>query len=429
MVAARVLLVPGAALAEDLPSLDFSRPQEDRARWTPVVTTGFDSYLHAYSLATTDTTELVAEYQVTAGLEGRSARRTQHRWRVRGDVSYGSELMREQLEAEYRLQSDTGTGLLRLDGHLWGRQFQQDTEYTLSSDNVEGRVTARVYPLRWERRRLDLRGWTGFLTYDTPSTLEVNYRDQGVAAFLDSQLNDGGNWRAGVRAARRAYPDSAAIDRDVLSLEINFDQFGLKGQGLRLYHKSDRRLIADETARPSAWAHWTEAEALIGAGSGLVFLDLQGEIWQYDQEFSAYFDSWRIKGVTGYQWGDIMTATWRLGLANERLDAGDSPETYTQMGLRGAVESYGGDVSGSIMLEYGHRMYTSSTLDGEDSLGDASFDLYSDFNYWEIWVMANWYLSDKVSLDLMVSYEPESHTENADDIALGYGSLRLVWRP
>jgi len=81
------------------------------------------------------------------------------------------------------------------------------------------------------------------------------------------------------------------------------------------------------------------------------------------------------------------------------------------------------------MLEYGHRMYTSSTIDPEDALGDEAFDLYSDFNYWEIWVMANWYLSRQVSLDLMLSYEPESHTEQADDIALGYGSLRLVWRP
>jgi hypothetical protein len=29
----------------------------------------------------------------------------------------------------------------------------------------------------------------------------------------------------------------------------------------------------------------------------------------------------------------------------------------------------------------------------------------------------------------MASYEPESHTERTDDTAIGYASVRLVWRP
>jgi len=54
---------------------------------------------------------------------------------------------------------------------------------------------------------------------------------------------------------------------------------------------------------------------------------------------------------------------------------------------------------------------------------------YSDFNYWKIWIMANWSINKNFSLDLLANYEPENHTENSDDSSLGFGSLRLVWRP
>ena len=33
------------------------------------------------------------------------------------------------------------------------------------------------------------------------------------------------------------------------------------------------------------------------------------------------------------------------------------------------------------------------------------------------------------SLDVMANYEPERHTEQQDDSALGFASVRLVWKP
>jgi len=117
----------------------------------------------------------------------------------------------------------------------------------------------------------------------------------------------------------------------------------------------------------------------------------------------------------------------------ERLDAGDSHETYTQIGVRTGVESYGSAVGGSVTLEYGRRVYSQGEVVLDDGFGDllgtATIDIYSDFNYWKIWLLGSWRISRNFSLDFLANYEPENHTENSDDSAIGFASLHLIWRP
>ena len=228
---------------------------------------------------------------------------------------------------------------------------------------------------------------------------------------------------------RRAYPDTAAIDRDQLAVELDWDSGSLEDGGLRLHHKTERREIADETARPSAWSHWTDLSLAVPAGGGRVVGDLQSEVWQYDYESEAWFDSWRLDGLLGYRWGDILAADWLVGVAAERLDAGDNPDSYHQLGLRAGVESFGLDLAGSLTVEYGRRSYDNATIELSDSSGDTlPFALYSDFGYWKIWFAGSWRIVDAVSLEGLASYEPESHTEQSDDSALGFLNRRLVWR-
>jgi hypothetical protein len=397
---------------------------------------GLDSYLHTYSLASTDTTESLTELMVSAALTGRSSRKVRHRWRVQGEASAGTELFREHLEAQYRWQPDRKETRLRLDGQLHARQYRQETEYSLNSDQAEGRLDVRAYPWLNQGRRLELRGWTAFNDYQDPTTLEVDYRENGGGLFLQSRGLDGAVWSVGTRFAARAYPDTTQIDRKTFGMEGTYDVQDFDGQELRLYHKTERRVIRDTEARPSAWSHWTDLSGKVTAGPGWVFLDLQGEIWDYDQDFSAYDDSWRLKGVAGYSWGDLLATSWQIGLAGERLEADTGPETYTELGLRMGVEAYGGEVSGSLSLEVGSRHYRDGTVDLDLPPSDVqgfesteTIQLYSDFNYWEIWLTANWRLADRWSLDVLASYEPENHTEKEDDAALGFGTVRLTYRP
>lgn len=406
-----------------------------RAVWQPAFSTGLDAYLHTYSLATTDTTESLAEYLFSAALTGHSSWRARHRWRLQAEVSAGSELYRERIELEYGYRDHRERTRLRISGTIRGRQYRETTDYTLSSDNSEGRLDLRVRPSPGSRQAVELRAWTGYMDYRRPSSLEVDYTDLGTGIFLRSLDLDGPVWNLGAKLMGRDYPDSSSIDRRILSLEGEcLVQDPLEG-GFRAYHKTERRHIRDETARPSAWSHWTELDGKVSAGPGRIFMDLQSEIWRYDQDLSAYFDSWRLKAVTGYGWGEILTTTWELGLAVENLSAPDSPEAYTELGLRAGAESYGGAVGGSLTLEVGRRMYRDwnagqgDEVSGDVAAEDGHLELYSDFTYWEIWLTADWRISSRLDLDIMFSFEPESHTEKNDDMTLGFATARLVYRP
>jgi hypothetical protein len=394
----------------------------DQARWRTKLSTGVDAYVHNYYLAVDDTTEAIAEFNVAGELEGRSRRRTSHQWRLRAEVSSGTELTRQLFDGSWRWRPDAGDPRLRTDLTWFGRQYRDDSEYARSSDNHEGRGELRIYPWYTRQTALDLRLTARYIDYRTPSTLEQDYHQQSAAAFLRSRSLIGGTWRIGLRGTTRAYPDSSAIDRDIAALEGDLDLVG-DDSSLWVFHRSERRLIADETVRPSAWSHWTDARAAVPAGTGHVVINLNNEVWNYDEETGAYFDSWRTDLEFGYRWGDMLGTLWHGMLTVDRLDAGDLPETYTQVGLRGSIESYAYPFTGIIALEYGQRWYAP-----QDGTEDAVF-VYSDFSYLEIWAMATWAMSDHWSLDLIANYQPENHTEQDDDLALGFGSLRLVWRP
>ncbi len=396
---------------------------DDRARWRPKISAGVDAYLHNYYLAIADTTEAIAEFNVAAEIDGQSRRTTSHQWRLRGEFSSGTELTRQLFDGSYRWRPDAGVPRIRADLIWYGRQYRPDSEYSRSSDNNEGRGEVRAYPW-YGKAVLDLRLSSRYLDFRTPSTLEQSYHEESAAAFLRSPGVLGSSWRAGLRGTQRAYPDSAAIDRDILAFEGDLDFYGER-RNLWVYHRSDRRLAADETVRPSAWSHWTDVRLLLPAGAGQVVTNLNNEVWRYDEETGAYFDSWRTDVEFGYQWGDMLGALWRTLLTGDHLDAGDLPETYTQFGLQGSLESYAYPFTGIIAIEYGHRWYENGAASDTDEYALT----YTDFSYLEIWAMATWSMTEHFALDLIVNYQPENHTEQDDDLALGFGTLRLVWRP
>jgi len=426
-----LLIWPATALPSG-PSLTG----EERAAWSSFLSAGYDTYIQTFPLATSDTTETIADFSLAAGLTGRSARHARHGWSLRTELSAGSELYREQFAGAYRFRPDGETTRLRFDTSWLGRQYRSASEYGLTSDTHEAKVGARWYPTVSNTLRSELRVGAGGVRYATPSTLELDHDDVSFSGRLRSPRFAERPWEFGVRATRRSYPDSAQIDRRIYGVNTDLSFGDLEGTALRVYHRSDRRIIAESTVRPDAWNHWTDLYGSAPAGTGRLVLESQNEIWSYDQQQSVYVDSWRCDTSLAYRWGDILGAVWRVGLAVENLAAGDSPETYTQAGLRGGVETYGLQFSASLTLEYGRRQYahavSSIGLDEQDSAFDAaSEDLasYSDFNYVEIWLMASWFATETLSLEVLANYQPESHTEPSDDTSMAFGSFRLAWRP
>jgi hypothetical protein len=404
------------------------------ARWTTSVTAGFDTFVHTYPLAADDTTETVTELNFGASIQGRAAPRSVGDWLVRVEGAAGTELFRERFETYYAWRPVDRIARIRVAGELLGRQYGGTTDYSLNSDNWEGRTELRVAPLANRSWMIDLRAEGAFQDYRTPSTLEQDRRDLRFSAFVSAPPSAETLWRLGLRRLSRSYPDTAEIDCEIVAAELELTTVAAPGEGLHLYHRSDRRRVNDDTVRPSAWSHWGDLTLSVPAGPGELIVSGEDEIWKYDYETPAYFDSWRLRGEIGYRIGDLLTSAWQIGVTGERLDAGSRAETYDQVGVKLELESYGADVNGGVSVEFGRRDYAvagsaSSALTTANSLQPDLYEFtYTDFDYWAIWVLGSWRLSASLALEVMANYQPESHTEKSDDAALGFASVRLVWR-
>ncbi len=406
-----------------------SSPEAGRARWATHLSTGFEIFTNTYALAEDDTTETIAEAALTAGMTGNSGRGSRNRWRVAAEASAGTDLWRERLEADWRLRDAGRNTRLRATASAHARQFRRETDYGLNSDSRDGRLDLRGYPLAGDGRALEMRSWLSGRSYSVPSTLELDQREWGGGAALHGGTPLRTNWSVGGRYARRTYPDSTGLDRSTWSLDASWE-----GPRIRVYHRTDRRRVRDETARPSAWSHWTDLDLELEAGAGAFFLELENEYWDYDEERAAYQDYLRTSLRTGYRWGDVLGVRWRAGLSGGFMDSDDEQESYTQYGVLGGVESYGYALTGSVLVETGWRDYRGVVVDPalRDPDGQTDVDLltaYTDFQYWKIWVMATWSVADNLDLAVLASYEPERHGEKTDDTTLGYASVQLVWRP
>jgi hypothetical protein len=398
-------------------------PAHAESLWEFPLSAGSDLYVHDYFLADSDTIEVIQEFNFTASAQGTSAWGSKNRWFLRAGLSGGTELFRQSLDTGFRLRGDDRHEWLRGDLLVLARQFREDSEYSLSSDNVEGRSILATSPWANDDVGLELRARGRFVDYANPSTLEVSYRDGAAGAYLRSPYGSFRRWNVGGLLTARDYTDSNEINREGFIVEGDYDHGALEGE-FRAFHRTERRNIADETARPSAWFHWTEATSAIPADAAEVVLRASSEVWDYDQAVGAWYDSWLIGGEAGGRWGDPFTARYEALLALEFLDAGDEPETYNQAGIRLGIESLAGRFSGSASVEVGHRWYKDTLDSGDDLVLD-----YSDYAYFALWIMANWRINDHFSADLSLNYEPENHTEQDDNVTLGFASLRLVWRP
>ena len=202
---------------------------EDRALWSWDLATGVDSYLHTYALAVDDTSEALAEFMVQAGFQGTigpeiaaslaPARGGLHRHRTVAGAAGG----------RLQLSGPESTDPFSPAGSFLGPPVQAGHRIRPFQRQFRGpHSKARGYPWVGRTAALDVRAWGGFINYQTPSTLEVDYQDAGVGVFVRSQSLGNHMWGGGFRSARRAYPDSSAIDRDTWSVEVDYDYHGLR---------------------------------------------------------------------------------------------------------------------------------------------------------------------------------------------------------
>ena len=112
-----------------------------------------------------------------------------------------------------------------------------------------------------------------------------------------------------------------------------------------------------------------------------------------------------------------------LDCSRRKTSAGSYPGTSHGLLTDSSVQHFARDLP-----PHGLAIAEDVSLAVGFELDDVVFT-YSDFSYLEVWIMATWTMSAHFSFDLIANYQPENHTEQDDDIALGFGTARLVWRP
>ncbi|MBM4129885.1 hypothetical protein FJ250_02495 [bacterium] len=393
----------------------------ERAVWGVDAAVGYDSFTHAYSLATTDTSETVSESRAVLGWEGRSAAGGRTSWRLRLEGSVGTDLWRENLEADWRRRDARGIERARFGARLAGRQYRPGTDYSLASDQGEGRLDAAFVPWAGAGCEGQMLGWIAATRYATPSPLEQDQAEAGLGVAVRSRGATAGAWRLALKHAARSYPDSSVIDRRTWSLELDWSgRLGADGLA-RLYGRSERRLAREPAVRPDAWLHWLQAAGEVPAPGGDLLVEVEAEGWRYGAPSEIWADSWRAAGFCGLRRGDVLAGQWRLGLAGEAFESARGSESYVQAGVRGGFEAYGSELSGSLVLEHGRRGY--GPADADESL-----PAWTDFTYWRLWLLADWRLSGTLTLSALGNWEPERHAESRDDVSLGFASVSLSWR-
>jgi len=432
--AAALLVVLGAPAVRSAAAASVSPAATSAGDWRVGgwASLGFDTYSQRYYPTEQDTTEVLSELAATLGAElsHRPARGWQ--WRLRPEVTAGTERTQERLAADQTWRAADGAVLWRSELQAEAIQYGSGSDYYLTSDSRRLRGRARWLPGARGRIGGELRVEGEWLDYDEPSSLELDRREWLAGAALASGRAAADRWRLGMRLGRRTYPDSSAISRDVGILEASYDHDDLEGVSWRLSWRSERRQVDRPEVRPSSWSHWLDAAVTWPLGdAGLeLALEGEGEWWRYDTEQGVYTDLSRSRLVSLLRGGGLSGPAWSAGLAGELLDSDSEGESYRQLGLRVGADWFGDAFSGTLTLEAGKRHYldTAAVAPAASVTDLLDAPLYTDFTYVELWLTATWRLHRRLELDALASYLPENHDREIDDQTLGLGSLRLVYR-
>jgi hypothetical protein len=368
-----------------------------------------------------DTTDVFTEYRGAVEL---GLRHDSEAWRVdaRARASAGTDLVREDLGLDLRWRPDTAH-TLDLDLDLQGRQFRDDSDFSLNSDTFEGRARAH-----WRRRlgetwRVGVRTRQELLRYEERSIYELD--SQRSELSLTADLRSGwSDWLAlELGAGRRGVRDSSAIAYDRVfgrldgSLELD-DRVQVS-----LHHSFERRVYDDEQVRSPFWDLVVEPELRLRLGDAIELRWHSPLEWlQYDTGTTVYFDSFlgrsglMLAGQRGgFEWGFEPRWSW-LQSPSEVEDE------YVQPSFLVRVDWFGSERWWfSLSEEVGHRDYRDPPEDG--------LNLYSDYTFLRTTFLGSFRLTENLSLEGFLSDEPESHRSDADDarLTLVTASIRWTW--
>lgn len=296
----------------------------------------------------------------------------------RGRDLFGSGYMEDRLRIEGWWPLGTNVRL-RADQKLTYVNYKKSSSYFRDSWLSES--TARV--------EAEL-GWMWDLTFDyiftrreVPDTSGMDYLSHSLATFLDGLVG----WTP------RLHLDSQ-LERRQSKEESRQDYLNLIGQG--------------------------ELEYELGSKISLVF---RSELEQmlYDHPDDIYYDFWSAAGQLGlsYDFSPVISVALLPTYSRSKAKATSIGETYRQTGAELDLDYAGtGRMWANLALELGVRDY--------EEVEETSF--YSNYTYVHPTLLLNYRLTDELSLDLFVDYDPEWHKQKEDDFTTSLISCNLSYR-
>ncbi len=382
------------------------------------ITDNFTSDVFVTERALRDTTDVFTEMRAAGQFEvGR--RRGPRRWRLLARASAGTDMFRESLAFELRRRPLEGSYLFDADARVDGRQFRSDSDFSLSSDNVEASVRLHGRRRLGEDFDLGVRVRGQGTRYERRSLYEYDQNRADVSLTTSFRRGWTLDVSAEVGGGRRDVPDSSAISYDRGFARGDLAWLVDDKVELRFHGGVEHREFDDSNTRQPYWNTLVEPEIAWSFREGWKLeLRTAAEWLNYEQSTSVYFDA--VAGSVGL-WLRRQKGSLEVGVEPRVSWFGapsDVEDEYTQPSVVLRFDWFGGSrLWLSFSEEIGHRDYREPS--------DDSLDLYSDYVFFRTTFISSFRLREGLSIDAFLSDEPESHRLDADDARLTLITLSL----
>jgi len=379
-------------------------------------TLGCDTFIDRFTLVEQDTLESVQEFYL--GLGGAFSFGTEKsRAGINNLLKLGTQTIDDNLDVE--AASARGRFGIDLRGNVRWKHFQPGSDYEFGNDYLQANTFLRCRRKLGESIRLNLKSRFEAVDYKNRTTFDYDYRyvDGGIELQSGSDFNR--SIIAGGYVGFKDAPDTTALGYRRALAELEARLTSARGVAFHLASIGDRKDYR-EKIRSSYWSVTSFLDVDVNVGGDMVWsLKGESELTLFDRPDTIFFNTHFLRG--GMKLRRALGATSGVFLEPRyaRMICADFAEERYWEGsaILGVDFIRNGDFWINASYEPGRRDYI---LDPNE--------IYSDFSFNRVAVMASVPLLAGTTLNLLVTHDPERHSRRDDDFSVTLVSADVTKR-
>lgn len=366
---------------------------------------GYDTFIDRFTILEADTVESIEELYL--GLGGWLALGSANRLSIGNLCRVGTQTIDDNLD----LDAATGPGpsRLALRGTVRLKHFQPGSDYESGNDYVQTNAALQFRREVSERLRMKLQSRFELIDYEDLTIFDYDYSYADVGAEIEAGSSFENAVQVGGAFGHRDVPDTTALSYDRVLAELEARLTSARGAALRVSSLGDRKSYR-ESVRSSSWSVLSFVDLDMNTLGAVAWsLRLESELTLYDRPDTIYFDTHFLRGGVKLRFPIGAASGVFVEPRYARMLCGDFPEERYWEGSTavGVDLMRNGDFWVHASYEPGYRGYS---LDPNE--------LYSDFWFHRLSLMANVPLPAEMSLGLFVTHDPERHSRRVDDFSV-----------